>query len=231
MDTKKVLVLNEKTEDAESIENSYASSTEQAFSVSSVFEAKDAVKSLQNKDTDLLVFNLQDFSKKKLNAVTELRKLGIDFPLLSIANTYDEEAYKFVSQLDKAVLLNKPFTDKQLITLSSKMIEGDAATQRKFPRFGTQEKAYLSLYPNGEPTEVEVKDLSKGGACFVAPIGVGFRVGDVIKVRLYLDDVERNHNFFGQVMWMDLITDEGKYYIGVKFMSESQIFKSLLSSS
>lgn len=230
MEEKKVLVLNELTEDAKSIEETYSRSEEVNFQVTSVFDAPAAVKALQEETTDLLVFNLHDFSKKKMNAVVDLRKLGIDFPLLSIADTYDEEAYKFVSELDNSVLLNKPFSDKQLLTLSEKIVDGKNVTQRKFPRFGTGERAYLSLYPNGTPSEVEVKDLSKGGACFIGDIDVGLRQGDTIRVRMFLENVEKTHNFFARVMWMDLITDEGRYYIGVQFVSESQIFKSLLSS-
>ena len=174
--------------------------------------------------------NLRDFSKKKLNAVLDLRKLGVKFPLLSISDTYDEEAYSFVRKLDNSVMLNRPYKPEQLLIMSEKITNGEAVTQRRFPRFLTGEKAYISLYPNGSATECEVKDISKGGACFVTPVDVGVKVGEVIRVKLFLEAVGKNHNFFGKVLWMDLITDEGKYYMGVQFMSEGQIFKSLLST-
>ena len=228
MEEKNVLVLNEKTEDAAELEKAYANANDINYKVTSVFEANHAVEALKDSPQDLLVFNLSDFSKKKLNAVTDLRKLGVDFPLLTIADNYDEEAYRFVKNLEDSVLLNKPYKKEQLLSLSKKMSTGQFVAQRQFPRFETGEKAYVSLYPNGEPSQVEVKDLSKGGACIVAPIGVGLKQGDVVKFRMYLENVGRNHHFSGRVIWMDLISDEGSYYMGLKFMSDSEIFKSLL---
>ncbi|MAF92971.1 MAG: PilZ domain-containing protein [Bdellovibrionota bacterium] len=230
MNAKNVLILSEELEDADRIEEIYASSESIDYKTNMVFKADEAVELLKNKDTDLLVFNLRDFSKKKLNAVLNLRQLGVKFPLLSISDTYDEDAYNFVRKLENSVMLNRPFKDSQLLTMSEKITNGVDVMQRRFPRFLTEENAYLSLYPNGSPTECSVKDISKGGACVIAPVDVGIKVGEIVRMKLFLEDVGKNHNFFGRVLWMDLIVDEGNYYIGIQFISEAQIFKSLLSN-
>ena len=228
---KNVLVLSEKIDDADRIEEAYAKSEQIQYQTHMVFKANEAVEHLRSAATDLLVFNLRDFSQKKLQAVLDLRQLGVGFPLLSISDTYEEKAYQFVRKLENSVMLHRPYEDSQLLRISDKITTGQSVVQRQFPRFFTGEKAFLSLYPKGSATECELRDLSKGGACCLAPVGVGLKPGDVVRFRTYLESVGKNHQMFARVSWMELLVDEGRYLLGLQFIPEAQVFKSLLSKA
>lgn len=225
---KNVLLLSEKMEDVDRINEVY--SQDNSFHVKTVFSAKDAVCTLREDDTNLLVFNLKNFSSDKIRAALELRSLGISFPVLSLANKVDEQAYRDVSKLDSTVLLEKPFRNHEMLTISNKMSNGEDVVQRMHPRYSTNEKAYVSIYPRGDIYEVRLCDLSKGGARIELSDLIDFKVNDIVKLNVYLSSLKKNHSFTGRIHWISKSNRPGCNTLGLRYMSDIELFKSMLSA-
>ncbi|MFK8138662.1 MAG: PilZ domain-containing protein [Bdellovibrionales bacterium] len=226
---KKVLILSEPEIEVNNVQSAYASRGDE-FAVSTVYSAQDAVVALQEKDTDLLVFNVDSFTDRKLQAAGELRSLGVGFPLLSLANEVDDRSCKFVTSMPDAVLLGKPFEEHQLLDLSSKLANGEPVIQRIYPRFEADVKAKVQIYPQGDKINLAIVDLSKGGLRLKSDENLaGFEVGTLVKVDLLLSDLRKSHEFYGKVVWIRSVGSVGAEY-GVQFVSSEKVFKSLLGT-
>jgi Tfp pilus assembly protein PilZ len=72
-------------------------------------------------------------------------------------------------------------------------------------------------------------NLSRGGAYFEMGKRPVMNVGDLLRLKVHLSDVEREHHIHGRVMWT---THKGHaaggYGLGVQFMKSTDIYRRLL---
>tara|TARA_B100001248_G_scaffold262427_1_gene258369 strand:+ start:26435 stop:27133 length:699 start_codon:yes stop_codon:yes gene_type:complete len=219
-DKKNVLVLSEEREDAKGILKTYYSSEE--FEPRLVFDSDDVLLALLNNSYQLLVFNVDEFQEDRLNYVLDLRLIGAEFPVLTLANQMSENSFKDVSKYEKALLLQKPCDEQQLLRVSSKMAQGnEEIAQRWHERFPTDEQAVISKFgSNFEQHNVKVKNLSKRGALLACPRNTGLVSGDVIKLDFNLTDIKKEHCFYAEIAWHKDDFSRNTLLLGVRFIKE-----------
>jgi DNA-binding response OmpR family regulator len=216
MAKKNVLILSEKLDDADSIVDTYNEAG--GYSPQLIYNVDDAIGKLISSDISLLVFNVKGFTMKKLQAVLDLRALGADFPILTLAKEVDEQAYKKVSFVDAAIILEKPYDDTQLLELSSKMINGDGAvSQRLYRRFATKEIAMLTLDGTTNSIKTEVKNLSKTGAKLCGPIDIEIEKNKQCHIEFLLKD-NKTHTRNAKIVWLSQNKEMQLLFFGVLFI-------------
>tara|TARA_B100001248_G_scaffold262427_1_gene258368 strand:+ start:25709 stop:26359 length:651 start_codon:yes stop_codon:yes gene_type:complete len=214
---KNVLILSEKLEDAGDISDTYSEAG--GYNANIVYEANEALSKLLTSNIELLVYNVNQFTLNKLQSVLDLRDLGADFPVLTLAKDIDEAAYKSVAKIDAALILEKPYERTQLLELSSKMIhDKNSVSQRLYRRFPTDEKANISG-ENVPLFSADVLNLSKSGAKLKAPLSTQINTGDLVKIDFLLNGGERTHTKSSKVIWLSQDKDKNLLFFGVNFNS------------
>jgi hypothetical protein len=73
---------------------------------------------------------------------------------------------------------------------------------RKSQRFETQEKASVEVYGRAVNITADVRNISKTGACLENSSGYfDLDKGDLIRLTIFLNEVNREHNVSAEVVW------------------------------
>jgi len=193
--------------------------------------SKDAMQELSTGMYSLVVFNLKNFNQKKLALSKQLRKDGHNIPLVALANTSDFNTLLEISNLKKTVVLQKPFSDKELSGLIKKLIAGSDVSQQIYKRFKTNQLANLEIYPTGESHHSHIFNLSHSGAYLEVPQEANFQTGDMVRINVKLSQLNRHHDVHAEVVWMkqDASWNQGRA-VGIRFMDKDEVYSHMLSN-
>ncbi len=191
-------------------------------------DPKSTFSIIQNKTIHLLAYETQEFGKKEWVFTKELKKAGFNAPTLIVADVTHFDHF-FEKDDHKLFFLRKPFDEQALVGVTRKLMVSRSLTQQRHKRFNTQQSALLETFMSGESLPSQIYNLSVGGAyCeFFGKSNVA--VGDLVKLKVQLDDVGRYHVINAKIVW---ITRNGSRTggpgAGMKFVKYDDIYRQLM---
>jgi hypothetical protein len=94
---------------------------------------------------------------------------------------------------------------------------------RAAERYSTREKASLEIYGKTGTVIAAVKNLSVSGACLEWTQGdVELKRGDVVRMTVFLNGLNRKHNVSAEVMW------RAGNRSGVNFLKADQVLSKIV---
>ncbi len=203
--------------------------TELPYEVLMSFDQKDIEQSVKNKNIHLLLMQTGNLAAQDIAYAKQLRKLGYNYPMLMITDTIGNTNIEELHQKHKIYFLERPFELNTLKGLARKLMVTRTVPQQVFRRYRTNLMATLETFVSGEKYETHMFNLSRGGAYFELGQRPLVSTGDLMRLKVHLSDVEREHHIHGRVMWT---THKGHaaggYGIGIKFMKSTDIYRRLL---
>lgn len=203
--------------------------TELPYEVILSTDLRDVETSLKSKNIHLLLMQTGNLATQDIAYAQDLRKSGYAYPMLMITDTVGQTNIEELHEKHKIYFLERPFELKTLKGLARKLMVTRAVPQQVFRRYRTNLMATLETFISGEKYETHMFNLSKGGAYFELTKRPGVSVGDLLRLKVHLTDVEKEHHVHGRVVWT---THKGHaaggYGLGVKFMKSTDIYRRLL---
>lgn len=203
--------------------------TELPYEVILSTDTRDIETSLKAKNIHLLLMQTGNLATQDIAYAQALRKSGYAYPMLMITDTVGQTNIEELHEKHKIYFLERPFELKTLKGLARKLMVTRAVPQQVFRRYRTNLMATLETFISGEKYETHMFNLSKGGAYFELTKRPGVSVGDLLRLKVHLTDVEKEHHVHGRVVWT---THKGHaaggYGLGVKFMKSTDIYRRLL---
>jgi hypothetical protein len=142
------------------------------------------------------------------------------------------KVHNFLSNVDrlKSLYLPKPFEFKALRGITQKLVVTRAVPQQMHRRFRTQQTAILEAFASGESLATEFYNLSVGGAYLeFSDSKPRLGVGDLVRFRVNLSDVEREHSVNARVIWTTRKgVHHGGFGCGVRFIKGGDIYRQLI---
>jgi len=222
----KVLLISRLNEESLALKKEVARN--QSFDVQLATTAKEALKTLSSDETDLVIFNMDIFTAKKIQVATDLRALGHNLPVLVLADAIGADAYSLISDMKGTVLLEKPFENKDFHGITEKLVAGRDVQQRFFRRFYTNQLAELEIFKSGQAFPMRVRNLSKGGAFVEYKLG-NLQTGDVVRVAVELKEVSRKYDMTAKVVWTTPKSPWGDGRgAGLEFINSGDVYRFLL---
>jgi len=188
------------------------------------------VETLVNtKNIHLLLMQTGNLVKDDLDFALRLRDTGYTYPMLLISDKVGSTNIEEVNEKHKIYFLERPFELRTLKGLARKLMVSKTVPQQVFRRYRTNLNAMLETFISGEKHHTHMFNLSRGGAYFEMSKKPSFYVGDLLRLRVNLSDMEREHQVHGRVVWT---THKGHaaggYGLGVRFMKGMDIYRNLL---
>ncbi|MGZ3723037.1 MAG: PilZ domain-containing protein [Bdellovibrionales bacterium] len=203
--------------------------TELPYEVFLAFQQSEIEASLKAKSIHLLVLQTGNLAKQDLAYALSLRQTGYNHPIMMITDAIGNANIDEIHEKHKIYFMERPFELKTLKGLARKLMVAKAVPQQVFRRYKTNLEATLETFITGDKFETHMFNLSKGGAYFELPKKPGVAIGDLLRLKVHLQDVERDHHIHGRVVWT---THKGHaaggYGVGVKFMKTTDIYRNLL---
>jgi hypothetical protein len=203
--------------------------SELPYEVFLAFEADKIEASLRAKSIHLLLLQTGNLAKQDLAYALALRQSGYNYPIMMITDSVGAVNIEEIHEKHKIYFMERPFELKTLKGLARKLMVAKTVPQQVFRRYKTNLQATLETFITGDRFETHMFNLSRGGAYFEVPKKPGVAVGDLLRLKVHLQDMEREHHIHGRVVWT---THKGHaaggYGLGVKFMKTTDIYPNLL---
>jgi Tfp pilus assembly protein PilZ len=203
--------------------------TELPYEVFIAFDPTEIAASLKAKSIHLLMLQTGNLAKQDLAYALHFRNNGYTHPIMMITDLVGNIDIEEIHQKHRIYFLERPFELKTLKGLARKLMSSKIVPQQVFRRYRTNLSATLETFISGDKFESHMFNLSKGGAYFEFSKKPTMAVGDLLRMRVHLADMEREHNVHGRVIWT---THKGHaaggYGVGVKFMKTNDIYRKLL---
>jgi Tfp pilus assembly protein PilZ len=203
--------------------------TELPFEVMLNLDPRDIEGSLKTKNIHLLLLQTGNLAAQDVAYARDIRRRGFNYPILMITDSIGKTSIDELNEKYKIYFLERPFELKTLKGLARKLMQARAVPQQVFRRYRTNITATLETFISGEKFHTQMFNLSRGGAYFEFTKKPELGVGDLLRLKVHLSDVDREHSVHGRIVWT---THKGHaaggYGLGIKFMKGSDIYRSLL---
>lgn len=203
--------------------------TEMPFEVILAYDQKDIEVNLKTKNIHLLLMQTGNLARQDIAYALGLRKTGYNYPMLMITDLLGEANIEELNEKHKIYFLERPFELKTLKGLVRKLMVAKTVPQQVYRRYRTNLMATIETFISGEKYETHMFNLSRGGAYFELSKKPMVSVGDLLRLRVHLADVDREHHIHGRIVWSTHKGHSaGGYGLGVKFMKSTDIYRNLL---
>lgn len=192
------------------------------------FDPKETETIVANRTVHVLVLRLEHLRTSDLERIQTLRNVGYAYPILIIADSLGDRDLTGPIERLKISCLEKP-EQKTLGGVVRKLMSNKNISQQMFRRYHTQQPASLETFISGEVFETQMCNLSVGGAYFESDQKPSINIGDLLRVRIALSDVDKEHNVHGRVVWTSYKgRSNGCYGLGIKFIKSNDIYRQLI---
>jgi Tfp pilus assembly protein PilZ len=223
----RVLLSCNSMDDAHFIKNYIE--TELPYEVLIVQDQNEIQNHLRQKTFHLMVLQTGNLAQQDIVYAQQLRTTGFNYPMLMMTDAIGEISIEEVHNKYKICFLERPFELKTLKGLARKLMMTRQVPQQVFRRYRTNLNATVETFISGERYHSQMFNLSRGGAYFEMEKRPAVNVGDLLRLKVNLADMEREHQFHGRIVWT---THKGHaaggYGLGVKFMKNTDIYRTLL---
>lgn len=176
---------------------------------------------------NLLVFNCQHFNSSMRNNINHWRSLGYLGPVIVLVKIPDPKIIDRFADMHNVTLIEKPYENKDLQGIAVKYINEAKVAQRKYRRFDTNQKALLESYNKDFSSDSLIMNISKGGAHIVGDLE-DISKGDLLRVCFDLSEIKKNRTMSAQVVWTSGEVGTSGRQAGLKFISKTKVYESLL---
>lgn len=189
----------------------------------------DTVELINRQPFNLLIYDSNYFALENMGEVMELRARGGNFPVLVTARDVYSRGFFDPRKNNKMHWLQKPYQEKEIIGLIRKLMVSRVIPQQMFKRYRTDQIVDLETLASGDVIPTSMYNLSKGGA-YCEHDGVkAVSVGDLIRLRFRLQEVNRDHSLNARVVWT---TRKGRFSgrsgLGLKFIRPEDVHRLLM---
>lgn len=201
------------------------------FQIHAAFDRQEIRSQLESKVFNLAIIDGEIVDSRTLDTCNILRELDFGFSIIMIGKRVEHDVFIRIYASNDLHLLIQP-TEKALAGLVRKLMSSRRVPKQLYPRFNTNQIAEIETLQDGENLLTSMYNLSKGGAyCeFDSPMPV--TIGDMIRVRVQLADINSEYALNAKVVWTTAKGRfSGRFGCGFKFISTQDTYRTLLSKA
>lgn len=218
----KILLHCESLEESQKLRELYEKHL--PFPIYHSFDNRSVERLISRNVINLTVVECEQFGFVQHNLVKDLRGAGYFRPVLILSKEIPSGVVQAGgSGEDKKERLNflaKPFDEKNIIGITKKLLIAKTVPQQVHHRFSTNQLTIMEVAQSGEYTMSNMYNLSKGGAYCEFDPNFNVAIGEVVKIRVHLQEINSERTLPAKVVWK---TREGTYSgrsgVGVQFVS------------
>ncbi len=178
----------------------------------------------------LVVLNLRLVRASHIQLVRELRNSGYSGWILMVGRAYGPEVVSKCKKMDSVHFIERPYEREELLGILRKIARNNLVRQRVFRRFKTLQNTKLQSYMKEDASDAVIHNLSRGGAYIEGGSLSHFKVGELVKLHVNLNEVDKNYAVPARVVWLNEPEDKTTTGVGVEFVPNDEVYKYLLNS-
>ncbi len=197
-----------------------------------LFEATDEeqVKAeLEQRVFSLVVVVKSRLTEDDLFLIDRLRNVHYSFSIMVVTDEANATLQKLIG-VTEVHTLTRPVGNRNIVGLARKLLVAKRVPKQVFRRFNTNQIAQIESLDDGENLLTSMYNLSKGGAYCEFEANNLLAVGDIIRLKVFLNDTNREYTFNAKVVWTTAAGRfSGRFGCGFRFVTAKDTHRSLLS--
>ncbi len=187
---------------------------------------------LESKVFHLVIIDHIDVNNSTMGLVNWLKHTHYSFPIMIVSNKITPDYSNRLNLVSDTHTVVRPVHGKGIVGLVRKLLVAKRVPKQVYRRFNTNQIAEVEALQSGDSLLTSMYNLSKGGAYCEFDGGNVFSVGDLIRMKVMLNDTNREYTFNAKVIWTTPSGRfSGRFGCGFRFVSQKDTYRSLLSKS
>lgn len=189
------------------------------YQVYGALDSQSLQVNLESRVFSLCIIDSGKFGPHEMQIVLNLRQ-SHGFPILVLTAEISADLQNELAFYHDVHLLMKPMTENGLLGLVRKLLVAHRVPKQVYRRFNTNQIAEVEALSSGDCILTSLYNLSKGGAYCEYDGQAPMSVGDILRLKVFLNDTNSEYTFNAKVVWT---TNKGRFSgrfgCGFKFVS------------
>lgn len=191
------------------------------------FGRKSTFNGMLHEKPQLFIYDTSIVTHLTFEYIDEIYQRGFDKPTLILVDKASPQLKDF-DKYKRVHVLEKQLMSKMLSSLCVRLIENPDLETQAFRRYSTFQPMRIESLLDGAHLDSFMTNLSLGGACCVFEDDSNINLGDLVRLKVSLNELDRQHNMHAKVVWKKRDDETGQTGIGLKFISEHDMYNQLL---
>lgn len=178
-------------------------------------------------DPDLVIFNFHDWNQDELKWVEALRTGGYKNTIVILAKADVPTAVQNLQFSDRIVYLEKPYENRDLVGIVDKALANVEVAQQIHKRFATEQEAQIE-FGAGRLFSSRIFNMSRTGAYLELNALQDVKIGDTVKVRMELENVNRTYVMPARIVWTQQMGRMGGTGLGLHFTGRGAVKRNIV---
>lgn len=199
------------------------------YHVESAFNQVALEQALANKCFNLMIYQTKELTDEGYDFLKNLNGEGHVFPIILISEKAKLPQVYNVFDMPHLHAIQEPMQEKTLLGLARKLVVSKTIPQQQFQRFRTNQLAEVEAIMDGDYLVGNMYNLSKGGAYCEFDGPRVFSIGDLVRVKVSLNDMKSERLVNAKVVWTTIKgRTSGRPGVGMRFVNAQETYKSLM---
>ena len=199
------------------------------YNVDVSFSTRETGLLLRSKPVRMMVVSMRLWTEEFVNRFLELRKAHPQLSIVLILDNLSVMDHE-VAQKNRIYVLPRNVDDKSLSGVIRKMLLLRQIPQQKSERYKTETTSVVEFPLTGDEQSSVLFNLSKTGAYLEFQGKPPVSVGDVVRVRVQLSELNKDHHIPAKVVWFSRRGQaNGGFGVGLQFLPEEDYYREMLA--
>lgn len=177
---------------------------------------------------DLVILNFNDWNQNELKWVEALRAGGYKNTIMIMAKADVPTAVRNLQLLERIVYIEKPYEARDLVGIAEKAILTGSVAQQIHKRYNTEQTAQVE-FAVGKSFASRIFNMSRTGAYLELNALQEVKVGETVKLRMELENVNRTYVMPARIVWTQMAGRTGGTGVGVHFTGRGAVKRNIVS--
>jgi Tfp pilus assembly protein PilZ len=184
---------------------------------------------LAHESVSLFVMVAPEITERDLRFLSEVKSKYYERGLMVLTEALRAQDPNLSKNRQGIHILEKPFSKEDVLGLAERLVKDPFSKQQKFKRFRTRQTSHIESLTTGRKSPSTMLNLSMGGAFFETDNVDFYNVNDLLRLRVSLADLSREHNLIGKVVWRTIQHQKsGRAGVGVEFVRKGELYQHLM---
>lgn len=191
------------------------------------FGRQSTFNGILHENPSLFILDSNTITNMTSEYIQEIYSRGFDKPTIILVEKSTLQIKELV-KLDKVHVLEKQLIQSMLSGLCMKLIDNPHMKPQTTRRYSTFQPLKIESLSGGSGVNSFMTNLSLGGAYCICEGEALVTKGELVRLKVSLGEVDRQHNMHAKVVWKKTDQETGQTGLGLQFISEQDMYRQLI---
>ena len=199
------------------------------YNVDISFSVRETALVLRSKPVRMMVVSMKMWTEEFVNRLVDIRKCNPQMSIVLVLDKVDM-LNPDIAQRNRMYVLPRPLDEKNLAGVIRKMLLLRQIPQQRHTRFSTDTTSIIEFPLTGDELNTKLFNLSQSGAYVEFENKPPVSVGDMVRVKVSLNELNKDHHIPAKVVWFSRRGPaNGGFGVGLQFVQEAEYYHQMLA--